>query len=165
MVSNNALYAKILHFEPDDPSADLTYTRRLIRENGWTLEYGIRVVQEYKKFIYLVCVADVPLTPSADVDQAWHLHLLYTRSYWEEFCGTIIGRPVHHGPTLGGAAEGRKYLDCYAQTLHWYRKELESEPPADIWPAPGTRFAAVRQRWVNLDKYWMVPKFRIRWKG
>ena len=32
--------------------------------------------------------------PSDEVDQAWHLHLVYTRSYWGEFCPNVLGKPL-----------------------------------------------------------------------
>ena len=67
-------------------SVQLTFARRLARENRWTIEFAKRVVEEYKRFVYLACVSRVPVTPSEDVDQAWHLHLAYTRNYWQELC-------------------------------------------------------------------------------
>jgi hypothetical protein len=33
------------------------------------------------------------VTPSEQVDQVWHLHLTYTRSYWDEFCPNVLGQP------------------------------------------------------------------------
>ena len=42
---------------------------------------------------------------SEQVDAAWHLHLTYTRSYWDRFCKETLGQPLHHDPTRGGPAE------------------------------------------------------------
>lgn len=75
------LWNKIRTFELDDPTISLTFTNRLARENGWILEYALRTVDEYKKFMFLLCLADHPLTPSDQIDQVWRLHLLYTQSY------------------------------------------------------------------------------------
>ncbi|MEK6230809.1 MAG: hypothetical protein N2A42_03075 [Luteolibacter sp.] len=33
---------------------------------------------EYKRFVALAMLAGHPVTPSEEVDQAWHLHLVYT---------------------------------------------------------------------------------------
>ena len=79
--------------------------------------------------------------PSEDVDQAWHLHLTYTRSYWKRFCGDVLGRPLHHDPTRGGPAEARKHLAMYDRTLAAYREAFGHEPPPDIWSpaAPSAR--------------------------
>jgi len=49
------------------------------------------------------------VTPSDTVDQAWHLHLIYTGHYWEELCGKVLGLQLHHEPSAGGAVEGGKY--------------------------------------------------------
>src|SRR3712207_2625356 len=99
------LYQRIQAFPLDTADAHLPFSQRLARDNGWTIEYTQRVIDEYKKFIFLAVVAEHPVTPSDQVDQVWHLHLLYTRSYWEEFCPKVLQMPLHHGPTQGGSRE------------------------------------------------------------
>ena len=99
------LYQKICDYSPDDAESSFTFTQRLARENSWTVEYTRQVVDEYKKFMFLAVAAGHPVTPSEQVDQAWHLHLVYTRSYWHGFCGQVLGKQVHHGPTKGGSSE------------------------------------------------------------
>lgn len=105
MSNQRSLWAKIKNFELDDPDAAFSFTDRLARENGWRVEYTLRAMDEYKKFLFLLCIADHPLTPSDQIDQVWHLHLLYTESYWIDLCQRTIGRPLHHGPTRGGKQE------------------------------------------------------------
>jgi hypothetical protein len=116
---------------PED--AALSFAQRLARENGWRPAHAERVIAEYKRFCFLAITAPHPVTPSDAVDQAWHLHLTYTRDYWERFCPEILGRPLHHGPTAGGAAEGHRYFQQYADTLKSYEAAF-GMPPADIWP-------------------------------
>ena len=89
----------------DEPGVALTFTRRLARENDWTLAYAGRVVTEYRRFLYLAARAGHSVTPSDAVDQAWHLHLLYTRHYWGTLCKDVLRHDLHHGPTLGGTPE------------------------------------------------------------
>ena len=93
------LYQKICDYSPDDPECVLSFSQRLARENGWTHHFAKRVVEEYKRFMFLAVATGHPVTPSEQVDQAWHLHLVYTGSYWKDFCGNVLGQPVHHGPT------------------------------------------------------------------
>ena len=69
----------------------------------------------------------------------WHLHLLYSRHYWEALCRDALEMPLHHGPTQGGFAEGRKYHAWYEDTLASYRRFF-GEPPKDLWPASDERF-------------------------
>jgi len=56
----------------------------------WSEIYTIRVIQEYKKFVFLAMVANHVVSPSVPIDRVWHLHLLYTISYWDKFCGEVL---------------------------------------------------------------------------
>ncbi|OWK45683.1 TIGR04222 domain-containing membrane protein [Fimbriiglobus ruber] len=159
MTSSDDLLRRIEEFDIDGtPSPALPFAARLARENGWSLAFATRVVAEYKRFMYLA-VSHGTVCPSEEVDQAWHLHLTYTRSYWTRFCADVLGRPVHHDPTRGGAAEGDKHLRMYADTLAAYRQVFGTEPPADVWPPAGERFGeSAQHRVVNTARNWVVPK-------
>jgi uncharacterized protein (TIGR04222 family) len=155
------LWERILAHRFDDPAARLTFTGRLARENGWTIGKAIRVVDEYRRFVFLAMTAGHAVTPSEDVDQAWHLHLAYTRDYWETFCRDVLRQPLHHGPTRGGASEAGRYDHQYRQTLAAYAAAFDAPPPADIWPRPEQRFGPdLAWRRVNLARHWVVPKPR-----
>lgn len=156
-----SLWDKIKDFELDEPTSSLTFTNRLARENGWTIEYAIRAVHEYKKFIFMLCIADHSLTPSDQVDQVWHLHLLYTQSYWVDFCKNTIDKQIHHGPTKGGKTESDKYNDLYEKTLQLYKTLFERNAPDDIWPPKEIRFSEVNFQRVNLNCNWIIKKPRI----
>lgn len=134
------LWQAILAFHPDHPTAILPFSKRLALEQGWTRRYAVRAIEEYKKFIFLVCTAGHPVTPSEHVDEVWHLHLIYTRSYWDEFCGQVLKRPVHHNPTEGGPSEDARYHEQYQKTLETYAKVFGMAPPEDIWPPVAERF-------------------------
>jgi hypothetical protein len=73
------LWERIQAYEPDDPRAAVPFSARLARDNGWSEEFAERVVAEYRRFAFLAVAAGHPVSPSDAVDQAWHLHLLYTR--------------------------------------------------------------------------------------
>jgi hypothetical protein len=152
------LWKRIQHFELDDPQSEFTFSDRLARENDWTLEFALRAILEYKKFMFLQCMADHPLTPSDQVDQVWHLHLLYTQSYWLEFCEKILSRQVHHGPTKGGTQERTKYTDLYERTLKLYETYFHESPPKEIWPESQKRFSEIHFRRVNITANWIIPK-------
>ncbi len=163
------LWAKIEALDLDG-GATLSFSKRLARDNGWSSAFARRVVLEYKKFLFLAATCGHPVTPSDEVDQAWHLHLVYTRSYWDELCGQVLGFPLHHGPTRGGAAEGHKFEDWYAHTLSAYAAAFGTVPPADIWPPAAVRFGeAPYFRRVNLRRQWLLPRprwsFRRGWGG
>ncbi|MFM9935026.1 MAG: glycine-rich domain-containing protein [Novosphingobium sp.] len=129
----NPLWQMLSTYEVGPADADLSFTARLARENGWTLAHAARVFEEYRRFLFLAVTAGHPVTPSDAVDQAWHLHLTYTRDYWERLCPEVLGQALHHGPTKGGRAEGERFFEQYAQTLRSYETAF-GPAPADIWP-------------------------------
>ncbi|WP_165824111.1 hypothetical protein [Pseudochryseolinea flava] len=43
-----ALWFKIKDFELDDPESAYTFSDRLAHENGWSLQYALRAIDEYK---------------------------------------------------------------------------------------------------------------------
>lgn len=153
------LWQRIRDFEIDGNDVELSFAARLANENGWSVLFARRVIDEYKRFLFLAMVAGHEVTPSDEVDQAWHLHLVYTRSYWEELCGKVLEKPLHHGPTVGGRAEAVRYDENYRRTLASYEKWFGEKPSAEIWPRPQIRFSAgdkhVR---VNLARNWVVNK-------
>lgn len=157
--STNELWQRLQQFDFDGGPSAFTFRDWLARDNGWTRAHASRVVEEYRRFLLLSTVAGHPVTPSEDVDQAWHLHLTYTRSYWDDLCRVVLPAPLHHGPTRGGGAEDAKFHDWYARTLDSYRRELGLEPPADIWPPEAIRFGDPR-RYARIDtaSVWILRK-------
>ncbi|HEY9697593.1 MAG TPA: hypothetical protein V6D10_10030 [Trichocoleus sp.] len=153
------LYDRIQAFSLDQVDTQLPFSQRLARENGWSLEYAWRVIEEYKKFVFLALASGHPVTPSDQVDQVWHLHLSYSRLYWEEFCPKVLQASLHHDPTFGGEAENQKFEDWYSKTLESYEQFFEQAPPSDIWSAAEVRFGQdlyfVR---VNTQRNWVLPK-------
>ena len=127
--SDDPVWQRLSEFELDDCDAILPFSKRLARENGWPIDYARRVADEYKRFLYLAVTQGVPVTPSDEVDQAWHLHLLYSRHYWGELCGKVLKTDLHHGPTRGGSNETNKYREWYERTLHLYETCFGEAPP------------------------------------
>ncbi len=153
------LYERIQAFSLDQPDTQLSFSTRLSRDNGWSMGYAQRVIEEYRKFVFLAVAAGHPVTPSDQVDQVWHLHLAYTRSYWQDFCPKTLKTQLHHNPTRGGSSEQLKFNDWYSRTLENYQQFFGQTPPIDIWPDPKNRFGRdlhfVR---VNAQQNWLVPK-------
>ena len=136
-----ALLQRIADHRIGPADASLSFTERLARENRWSPAHAERVVGEYKRFCYLAMTAGREVTPSDAVDQAWHLHLTYSRDYWQTFCREVLGRDLHHGPTQGGPAERDRFYRQYAETLAAYEAAFGHAPPTDIWPDAHRRFA------------------------
>ena len=153
------LYRRICAFAIDEGPAAHGFADRLADENGWPRRYTARVIAEYRKFLYLCATAGVPMTPSDQVDQAWHLHLTHTRSYWQRLCREVLPAPLHHEPTLGGCHERAKFHAWYERTLDAYRRAFGSEPPADVWPPARIRFGVdAHARRVHTRRCWVIPR-------
>lgn len=95
------LWNKIASYDFDDPQAEAPFSVRLARENGWAPVRAKAAIDQYRRFIYLVCISDGMLSPSPDVDRVWYLHLTYTKDYWNRFCDETLGQEVHHYPSRG----------------------------------------------------------------
>lgn len=161
MKTDKALWQAINAHNLDVADAVLPFSRRLARETGWSHPFCQAAIADYKRFIYLICVADRMLAPSDIVDEVWHLHLIYTRDYWDVFCTTVLGRKIHHGPTRGGTAEADRYLGAYRHTLDLYRREF-GEPPPATWPDDQTRFSKpIQWQRLNPSDHIILPKRQV----
>ena len=153
------IYERIRDFAIDEGDPVFAFEQRLARENSWSTAYAQRVIDEYKRFVFLAVAAGHPVTPSDQVDQVWHLHLTFTRSYWQRLCDEVLETPLHHGPTRGGDDERSKFNDWYGRTQDSYRRLFGAEPPADIWPDARIRFGRdLNFRRVNTSRNWVVTK-------
>lgn len=151
------LYIKISQFQLDDSLAPFPFSMKLAWEYQWSENYTYRVIEEYKKFMFLAAIAEQEVSPPTAIDRVWHLHLLYTRSYWDEFCQKIIQKDLHHFPGLGGVEAGLKYYQQYCQTLELYRSCF-GDPPPDIWNQPRLKSEGALFQWVDRVQYWIIPK-------
>lgn len=156
------LWRRLEAFTPDDPEAGLTFTRRLARDMGWPARFAERAVQEYKRFVYLCCAGGLRTVPSEEIDAVWHLHLTYTRSYWDDMCGKVLECSLHHAPTKGGPAQRAFHAKGYEATLDAYRRIFGAEPPSDLWPPADIRFAPATRRVIDTGAFWTIPKQPVR---
>jgi hypothetical protein len=101
------LWQRLAGFRFDNPNAALTFTARLARENGWPIGYADRVVDEYRRFVFLAMTAGHEVTPSDQVDQVWHLHLTYTHKKkingWRTKCCLVISTLPRTKPFIHSA--------------------------------------------------------------
>ena len=156
--TQSALWTKLASFEINEADATFTFENRLARENGWSRTYTGRVMAEYRRFLFLCAAAGHPCSPSEPVDEAWHLHMIYTRSYWERLM-PLLPSPLHHHPSKGGTEESAKFEDWYARTLDSYRHHFGEDPPVDIWPPVGQH---LKKHTIPVDtRYHLVIPRRV----
>ncbi|MCK5830058.1 MAG: hypothetical protein KAH20_07110 [Methylococcales bacterium] len=149
------LYQKIVDFPLDNPNVRFPLSSRLAIENVWSLDYTQRVIHEYKRFLFLMIVVGHKVAPSDQVDQVWHLHMLSSYSYWEDFCVNTVGKQLHHWPAEGCS----EFYDWYGMTIDSYTQYFGHQPPENIWIDPAVRLKTkthfIR---VNKEESWVVPK-------
>ncbi len=133
-LSQPELWEKIQNFNFDDQNSSYPFSKKLATENNWSDPFTQKAIAEYKKFIFLCCISPTGASPSETVDKVWHLHLTYTKNYWEEFCRKTLQQDIHHHPSKGGTAEKTKHRNWYSETLSMYETVFKSKPPVDIWP-------------------------------
>ena len=65
----SALYQRLEAYQLNDSTHEFGFVRHLMKSHGWTEDYSLRAIAEYKKFVFLAVVADHQVVPSDQVDQ------------------------------------------------------------------------------------------------
>lgn len=165
-VAQRELWERISRYEFDAPQTAYPFIERLAQENGWSLGFALRVEEEYRRFAFLAVSAGHPVSPPDAVDQAWHLHQLYSDAYWEEFNGQVLGISLSHQPTKGGREEQTKFADWYKLTAESYARFFGQPPPADIWPPVGPSLSQEHDfARVDRKENWVFPKAKFKTFG
>ncbi|MDN3695533.1 hypothetical protein QWZ06_26545 [Chryseobacterium tructae] len=133
LLKDESLWSRIQGFSLDASDADFPFSKKLAKEENWSLDFTRKAIEEYKKFVYLCCILPKGASPSEIVDKVWHMHLIYTQNYWEEFCPNILKRSLHHHPSKGGSNEKVKHQNWFTETLNNYKDIFQSEAPEEIW--------------------------------
>jgi len=114
--------------EVDDFPLPEMLVPRVAKEHGYSTKDATNLVKEAKRMLYLSIVTDKPISPSQDVDRAWHEMLMFTRFYrsFAEFIGGFI----HHDPTPGPPDGGK----LYQATKERYFEAFKEKPAPRYWP-------------------------------
>jgi hypothetical protein len=151
-------------FEAADHSPN--FLQRLARDKAWSVPFARGAVAEYRRFAFLCMRSDAPLTPSEEVDEVWHQHLVWSRDYWDLWCRERLGAPLHHDPSRGGPQQHAYFQTRYAATLALYERWF-GPPPEAYWPGTRRRFrTTARFRGIDTERAMIVPRFwRFTLKG
>ncbi|SMP04361.1 glycine-rich domain-containing protein [Chryseobacterium profundimaris] len=133
ILQNDPLWKRLQNFSLDHPNAHFPFSKKLAKGENWTSSFTEKAIEEYKKFVYLCCTLPDGASPSEIVDKVWHMHLIYTQNYWEEFCPHILQKKLHHHPSQGCPPENGKHKNWFNETLKSYREIFQQEPPEEIW--------------------------------
>lgn len=110
---------------------------RLRDETGHSVDTCYILIEEYRRFMYLVGSTGETLAPSPIVDMVWRLHMADTKAYFDDFCPRVIGRTIHHPGDMPSLEDDPAYL----RALDYYAEEF-GRPQVQFWPDPD--FASVR---------------------
>jgi uncharacterized protein (TIGR04222 family) len=156
-----ALWERISQHAFSDTECRTDFAHKLMQQQGWTRDQAQAAIEEYRRFCFLACIEPKFSAPSDQVDQVWHLHLTYTRDYWNVWCSEVLRTPLHHEPSRGGAVQLAHHRHHYAETLARYERWFGA-PPEPWWPGTRERFRhPERFRHVDLESIWLFP--RPRW--
>lgn len=87
-----------------------------------------KVLERYQKFLYLAQkYPNEPLSPTFDIDEMWHLHMLHPRQYYDD-CMVLFGQIMGH-ETSGTTKELTNYSNL---TENIWKKEFNEEYRTDI---------------------------------
>jgi hypothetical protein len=69
---------------------------QLVNYRDWTAERAAAAERRYRRFFYLkAALPDGNASPTPEVDEFWHQHIINTRAY-EPDCLRVAGRFLHH---------------------------------------------------------------------
>lgn len=124
------VWVEIEKFDFDSPPSEYGFSVRLAYENGWSLNFTQKAIEEYKKFMFLASISKEMVSPSEIVDTVWHQHLLFSHFY-AYFCQKL-GKWIDHIPSTHQVSEKYKFIQAQKHTKELYQ-EYFGEMPQDIW--------------------------------
>lgn len=102
------------------------------QQMGTNSEMAGRVIEEYRKFLFLAMRAGHQVIPPGAVNDVWMMHLQNQQNYWETLGQMITERPVAQGMDAKNFAN---MADAWTATLQSYERIFGTKPPMDIWGA------------------------------
>ncbi len=126
------LWDKLAAYEFPMADGTLFLFSFLAKTTTLTSEQVVRVMTEYRRFLYLAATSGEVVAPSRLVDEIWHRHMQDSRAYLNGLCEGVFGKVIHHSP--GRAAQSAD--PAYRRTLDLYVDEFNCVPDNKIWPTP-----------------------------
>ncbi len=126
----NSLWDSVEKFDINETSHGNGFALKLAREHNWPYNFTKDAVIEYKKFMYLAVTCDFMVSPSRIVDEVWHLHLTYSKSY-NNFC-KVLGKTIDHHPSNFTDEDVKKYKFAKEKTKVEYERAFGTQPP-EYW--------------------------------
>lgn len=107
--------------------------RKLVEENGWTIETCDDVEDLYRKFLALnVRYWDLPICPTGPIDEFWHAHILDTHAYELDCARLFGGKMLHHFPYFGmrGPEDKAALEKAFSESIDLFIRHFGIDPTA-----------------------------------
>ena len=144
------LWLKLNLMNADGLQAFAPLMEMMQKQMGQNAEMAQRVIEEYRKFLFLAMRAGHQVIPPGPVNDAWMLHLQNAQNYWENLGAMITERPAAQGVD---AKQFASMADAWKMTLESYEKIFGAKPPMDIWgsgPAPDNPWMQAMASWKKM---------------
>ena len=120
-------HSDVLHLAKNLSNSYPLIVDKISKATGVAHESAGTLLNETIKYLFLVGHSRSRLTPSIQVDLAWHEFILFTKVY-EEFCMHHFGHFIHHHP---GESDRNNQMQ-FVRTLEYY-KEYFGTPDPRFW--------------------------------
>jgi len=70
---------KVIELFGGTDASTRAFAAKVARKLGWSTDFALRAIGEYRKFVYLGVTSPHEVTPPKVIDQVWHEHQLFTR--------------------------------------------------------------------------------------
>lgn len=96
---------------------------------GWSKEKVEQIEVWYRRFLYIrLHEKEAVLVPTNDIDEFWHIHMLYTKQYYND-CKKIFSCIVQHNPTVEPSKEENDlFLKNFKNSLELFQKYYNEIP-------------------------------------
>lgn len=147
------LWLKLSTMNAEGLQAFAPMMKMVEQQMGANAEMAGRLIEEYRKFLFLAMRAYHQVIPPGVINEVWMMHMQQAQDYWEQLSQMITERPVTGG-TMDAKTMG-SMADAWTQTLKSYEAIFGSKPPMDIW---GQGPAADNNPWMqwmkSMGKMW-----------
>lgn len=107
---------------------------RIMKVHHRDREFAEAIVKEAKRMLYLGEVAQKAVTPSEEIDDAWHEMILFT-PYYHKLCRFLGTDYIHHDPEpeTPPSKTGAPGVSQYDETLALYELHFGAKPDERYW--------------------------------
>ena len=121
------------------------------KQMGMNSEMASRVIEEYRKFLFLAMRAGHQVIPPGAVNDVWMQHMQSAQNFWEQLGQMITTQPLASGFDSKAFSA---MADPWAATLASYEKIFGTKPPLDIWGQAAKPSNPWEQMAENFRKMW-----------